>query len=92
MNNGIVDSVLKSNPVHVNTSDIKTPVTEWACRVKSKVWQNENGLIIENNSSMTHGKPVRRFFIFKNQEDYDAGRVAAESVNLGKAKLSAESL
>ena len=90
MNNGISASVINTAPVHVNVKDVKQPKLSWSCAVKGKVWKSACGMIIENNSSMTHNIPVRKFFAFKTQDDYDNGRLFAEAKNLGTAKLLAE--
>lgn len=92
LSNGVANSVINTKRVNVSASDIKKPKTSWVCKVKGKVWVNENGLIIENNSYVTNDLPVRQFFIFNNQLDYDAGKLSAEAKNLGTAKIIAESL
>lgn len=90
LSNGVANSVINTKCVNVSASDVKKPKTTWACKVKSKVWVNENGVIIENNSYVTNDLPIRQFFIFNNKLDYDAGKLSAKAKNLGSAKIIAE--
>lgn len=92
LTNGVSNSVLNSKSVHVNASSLPEPKSNWSVKVKGKVWVNDSGLIIENNSYITNDLPVRQFFIFKNQDDYDHGRLSACEKNLGTAKITAEKL
>ncbi|QGJ84306.1 hypothetical protein [Pseudoalteromonas phage XCL1123] len=92
LSNGVASSVMSTKCVNVSVSDVNKPKTSWVCKVKGKVWVNESGLIIENNSYVTNDLPIRQFFIFSNQLDYDVGKLSAEAKNLGTAKIIAESL
>lgn len=92
LTNGITNSVTNSKSIHVSASNLPEPTSKWSVKVKGKVWVNDSGLIIENNSYITHDLPVRQFFIFKNQDDYDNGRLSATEKNLGTAKITAEKL
>ena len=67
LSNGVANSVIGTKCVNVSASELKKPKTNWECKVKSKVWVNENGVIIENNSYITNNLPIRQFFIFNNQ-------------------------
>ncbi len=92
LNNGVASSVLGSTVVHVNAEKLRQPKTAWSCRVKGKVWVSDAGFIVENNSYESNGLPIRKFFGYKNQDDYDNGALSCEARNLGTAKLLIEDL
>jgi len=87
----IVDSVLKSKVVNVDASSIQQPKTIWTEKIKRKLWENENGLLIENASFIGYGIPTRKFYIYENYDAYGKGVGLGCLPNLGKAKLEAES-
>lgn len=88
--NSIGQSVLNNTPVHRCVSDIKQPKLSWTCRVKRKVWDCENGMIIENVSGNTYGISIRKFYVYACQSDFCRGALCCEASNLHKAKLAAE--
>lgn len=88
----LVDSVIKSNVINVDANSIEQPRTAWSEKIKRKLWENENGLLIENASFIGYGIPTRKFYIYDGYDSYGKGIFLDCLPNLGKAKLAAEKL
>lgn len=88
--NSIAANLYNKGQVHVNVNATRQPQTKWTCLHKAKVWCNDQGYYIVNESTNWNGVPNRVFDVYANYEDYDKGAPFDCVHALGKAKLVAE--
>lgn len=88
--NSLVDSVLNSKSIDVYVSESQQPKTKWKPLHKGKVWINDQGNYVVNESTNWNGVPNRLFFGFVNYEDYNSGRNVVKGKNLHNCKIAIE--